>query len=173
MAFLLWRLPAGGRLVLPFARSRRSRTAVPRLGPALRRCRFGPKLSAALSSASCLPGLRLPMAPWRCPVSVGAAGSGLHSAQDSGEGTSKGQGKGSSRGSKGKKGSAATLQQLGHLAPQARALQSSAAAMGWALSLTPKGHGKGSQKGSNQKTAKRSASTKVLLQDLQVWSIKR
>ena len=57
-------------------------------------------------------------------------------------------------GGKGGKGSGNTNHQLEHLTPQAQALQAAAAAMGYAMSLRPKGQGKGKQ-------SKRTNPTKV------------
>ena len=88
------------------------------------------------------------MAPWSCPLA--RAGSSSASAaqrsQDSGKGQRKGGGKG---GNKGNSTHNLTLKQFGHLASQAKALQSSAATLGWTISFTPKGSGKGANKGNN------------------------
>ena len=107
------------------------------------------------------------MAPRACPLShAGSAfGSSAHRGQDSGKGQRKGGGKG---GNKGTRGQDPTLRQLGHLAPQAKAMQSSAAALGWTISFTPKGGGKWrNDNNPNRNPNTKSAATKVFLQDLQ------
>ena len=109
------------------------------------------------------------MAPFADPYAVRAGSASSSSpAAAKHEDSGKGQGKGGKNGGKGNRGPDPTLQQLGHLAPQAKALQSSAAAMGWALSFTPKGSGRGvgsrgkaNDNYSSNKTIKRSSATKV------------
>ncbi len=132
--FPLWRLPARVRLVRPFASGPQRRT----LGPALGRR----SVVAALGQAPKLPLSVVrsqDMAPWVHPgASSGSSGGSKRSEGSTGKGGGKQSGKG-------RKDSGGSLKQLGHLTPQAKALQASAAAMGFALSLKPKGQGKGKQ----------------------------
>ena len=88
------------------------------------------------------------MAPWACPLAHAgsSSASAAQRSQDSGKGQRKGGGKG---GNKGNSTHNLTLKQFGHLASQAKALQSSAATLGWTISFTPKGSGKGANKGNN------------------------
>ena len=151
MAFLLWRLPAGG--APGWSHPRRLSAKSERCAPPWAERSDAAALDHALSgplvcSLTFAWGCGCPMAPWAdpfaaAPGSTGSAASAARSSQDSGKGG--GQPKGGKRGGKGSRGQDPTLQQLGHLAPQAKALQASAAALGWATSISPNGPGKGQQ----------------------------
>ena len=110
--------------------------------------------AAALGQAPQLPlsvFLGLVMAPWTHPGASSSSGSAGGSKDRTNGPSGKGRGKQSG---KGRRDAGSTLSQLGHLTPQARALQASAAAMGFALSLKPKGQGK-------ERQSKRTNPTKV------------
>ena len=87
------------------------------------------------------------MAPWAEPGSASAAASG-----SAGKSNGKGRKESGGKGGKGWQGSGHTNHQLGHLTPQAQALQAAAAAMGYAMSLKPKGQGKGTKTRRTQPT---------------------
>ena len=120
------------------------------------------------------------MAPFADPYAVRAGSASSSSpAAAKHEDSGKGQAKGGKKGGKGNRGPDPTLQQLGHLAPRAKSFQSSAAAMGLALSFTPKGSGRGvenrgkpNDSPSHNKSIRDLQLRRCFLQDMQEWSHK-
>ena len=146
MAFLPWRLPAGGRLFsrTPRRLSAKSERCAPTwaersdaaaldqiLGISLV-CVSPPAVSCGCSWHHGTMGVP----PRACRLFICICRTALPGLR---QGTAQGWGKG---GNKGNSTHNLTLKQLSHLASQAKALQSSAAALGWAISFTPRARAK-------------------------------
>ena len=88
------------------------------------------------------------MAPWAHPGAAPSSSAG----GASGKGNGKGRKPSGGKGGKGWQEFGGTPKQLEHLTPHAKALQAAAAAMGFAMSLKPKGQGKGTKPRRTQPT---------------------